>query len=122
MFQDNLFSIVSESITDNQSDFTIRLNGHHPIYSGHFPDDPITPGVCIIQMAVDLFSHGMQQEYHLLKAKNVKLIQIIRPKEHPEVHYRLTWEKTEDGPFAVKVLVDDGPVTFSKMSLQVVAE
>ena len=57
-----------------------------------------------------------------LSAKNVKLIQIIRPNEHPEVHYRLTWEKTEEGPFAVKVLVDDGTVTFSKMSLQMGAE
>jgi 3-hydroxyacyl-[acyl-carrier-protein] dehydratase len=117
MFQDNLFSIVSENIADSQSDFTIRLNGSHPIYTGHFPDDPITPGVCIIQMAVDLFSRTMRGEYHLLKAKNVKLIQIIRPNEHPEVHYRLTWEKTEDGPFAVKVLVDGGEVTFSKMSV-----
>ena len=119
MFQDNLFSIVSENKTDNQADFIIRLNGKHPIYKGHFPNEAITPGVCIIQMAVDLFSHTMQQAHHLAKAKNVKFLQIIRPNEHPEIHYRLTWEKTEDELFAVKVLVDDGAVTFSKMSLQI---
>lgn len=118
MFQDNLFSIVSENKTDNQADFTIRLNGKHPIYKGHFPNEAITPGVCLIQMAVDLFSHAMQKNYHLAKAKNVKFLQIIRPDEHPEIHYQLTWEKTEDELFAVKVLVDDGVVTFSKMSLQ----
>lgn len=118
MFQDNLFSIVSENTTDNQADYTVRLNNNHPIYKGHFPNEAITPGVCVIQMAVDLFSHTMQQAHHLVKAKNVKFLQIIRPNEHPEIHYRLTWEKTEDKLFAVKVLVDDGAVTFSKMSLQ----
>ena len=118
MFQDNLFSIISENKTDNQADFIILLDGKHPIYRGHFPNEAITPGVCIIQMAVDLFSHTMQQTHHLVKAKNVKFLQIIRPDEHPEIHYRLTWEKTEEGLFTVKVLVDDGAVTFSKMSLQ----
>ena len=118
MFQDNLFSIISENKTDNQADFIILLDGKHPIYKGHFPNEAITPGVCIIQMAVDLFSHTMQQAHHLVKAKNVKFLQIIRPDEHPEIHYRLTWEKTEEGLFTVKVLVDDGAVTFSKMSLQ----
>lgn len=118
MFQENLFSLVSENKTDNQADFTIRLNGCHPIYTGHFPNDAITPGVCVIQIAVDLFSHTIQQAHHLVKAKNVKFLQIIRPNEHPEIHYRLTWEKTEEKLFAVKVLVDDGNVTFSKMSLQ----
>ena len=118
MFQDHLFSIVSEHKTDSQADFTIRLNGNNPIYKGHFPNEAITPGVCLIQMAVDLFSQTMKQPYHLAKAKNVKFLQIIRPNEHPEIHYRLTWEKTEDELFAVKVLIDDGVVTFSKMSLQ----
>lgn len=119
MFQDNLFSIVSESKTDNLYDFTILLNSSHPIYTGHFPNEAITPGVCLIQIAVDLFSHIMQQPHHLVKAKNVKFLQIIRPDEHPEIHYRLTWEKTDNELFAVKVLVYDGVVTFSKMSLQI---
>jgi 3-hydroxyacyl-[acyl-carrier-protein] dehydratase len=122
MFQDNLFSIVSERKADNRADFTIRLNSKHPIYTGHFPNEAITPGVCIVQMAVDLFSHTVQQAHHLVKAKNVKFLQIIRPDEHPEIHYMLTWEKSEEGFYVVKVLVDDGAVTFSKMSLQLGAK
>lgn len=122
MFQDNLFSIVSERKADNRADFTIRLNGKHPIYTGHFPNEAITPGVCIVQMAVDLFSHIVKQEHHLVKAKNVKFLQIIRPDEHLEIHYMLTWEKAEEGLYVVKVLVDDGAVTFSKMSLQLGAK
>ena len=118
MFKDELFTIVSEEKTDNKADFTIRLNREHPIYSGHFPDNAITPGVCIVQMAVDLFSHLMQGEYHLLRAKNVKFLQIIRPDEHETVCYQLTWEPLEDQAYAVKAVVNNGDTVFTKMSIQ----
>jgi len=122
MFKDDLFSILTEDQTDQQADFTIRLNAGHPIYTGHFPEDPITPGVCIVQIAVDLFSHITKQTCHLVKAKNVKFLQIIRPAEHPEVRYHLSWELGEASVFAVKVIVDNDTTTFSKMSLQISAE
>lgn len=119
MFKDELFTIISEERNDNKADFTIRLNREHPIYSGHFPDNAITPGVCIVQMAVDLFSHLMQEEYRLLRAKNVKFLQIIRPDEHETVCYQLTWEALEDNAYAVKAVVNNGDTVFTKMSIQV---
>ena len=118
MFQDDLFTILSEEKTDHNADITIRLNREHPIYSGHFPDNAITPGVCIVQMAVDLFSHLMQEEYRLLRAKNVKFLQIIRPDEHNTVRYHLSWEPGEENVYAVKVLVDNDTTVFTKMSIQ----
>ncbi len=121
MFKDDLFSILAESQTEGQADFTIRLNANHPIYTGHFPEDPITPGVCIVQMAIDLFSHITQHNCHLVKAKNVKFLQIIRPGEHPEVHYHLSWEPGEASDYVVKVVVTSEETTFSKMSLQISA-
>ncbi len=119
MFQDDLFSIISEDISDSKADFTVRLNRRHPIYSGHFPDDAITPGVCVVQVAVDLFSHLMRDEYRLARARNVKFLQIIRPDEHPEIQYRMAWEPSDDGTYAVKAVVDGGDRVFSKMSIQV---
>ena len=118
MFQDNLFSIVSKSQSDSQADFIVRLNDQHPIYTGHFPEEAITPGVCIIQMAVDLFSHTLQQIYHLVKAKNVKFLQIIRPDEHETVCYQISWEPLEDQAYAIKAVVGNGDTVFTKMSIQ----
>ena len=34
----------------------IRLLPDNVIYKAHFPEKPITPGVCIVQMAVELFA------------------------------------------------------------------
>ena len=117
MFLDTLFHIDSEKISDNQADFTVRLNPSHPIYSGHFPNDPITPGVCVVQIAIDLFSHLRLQEYILSQAKSIKFIQIIRPNEYEQVDYHLTWEPLEDNSFQVKVVVSNNDTVFSKMSV-----
>lgn len=119
MFKDNLFNIVSEDLSDSKADFIIHLNREHPIYSGHFPTDAITPGVCVVQIAVDLFSHIMQDEYHLARAKNIKFLQIIRPDEHDTIRYQLTWETLDDQTFGVKVIASDGDTVFTKMSIQV---
>lgn len=118
MFQDDLFTILSEEISENSADFTIRLNRSHPIYSGHFPEDAITPGVCLVQIGVDLFSHASGHEFQLVKAKNVKFLQLIRPDVHPEICFHLTWAAPEENIHAVKVLVDADTTTFIKMSLQ----
>ncbi|MDR0605106.1 MAG: hypothetical protein LBG80_12460 [Bacteroidales bacterium] len=33
---------------------TVKLNCNHKIFSGHFPDNPILPGVCALQIAKEL--------------------------------------------------------------------
>lgn len=122
MFQDDLFQILTEEIEDNRALFAIRLNREHSIYSGHFPGDPITPGVCVVQIATDLFSHLMKKECTLITAKNVKFLNIIKPTEHDTINYELNWEKTENESYKVKVVVKAEDVVFSKMSLELSEE
>lgn len=120
MFKDTLFTIVSENVSDGTAECNIQLNSEHPIYKGHFPSDPITPGVCIVQMVTDLFSHIQKQDFVLNKVKNVKFIQIIRPTEHPIVTYKLNWEPEEDGAYKIKAIVCYHETVFSKISVTTV--
>ena len=119
MFLNDLFSIITEEKSEKQATFTIRLNKEHAIYSGHFPDSPITPGVCIVQIAVDLLSHLSGRNLQLTQAKNVKFLQIIRPEEHESIQYQLSWEAIGNNAFTLKAVVSDGDKVFTKMSIQV---
>lgn len=119
MFKDDLFTIKSEEINDLQASFRIRLNRGNAIYSGHFPGDAITPGVCVVQIAVDLFSHLQGRAFALAQAKNIKFINIIKPDEHPEVEYQLSWEALDNGNFKIKATVTDNDTTFSKIVIEV---
>ena len=74
MFYQDLFIIDSQKIEEGHAVFTITLNPQHKIYKGHFPGDGITPGVCILQMASDLFSIIQQQNFVISSMKSVKLM------------------------------------------------
>jgi 3-hydroxymyristoyl/3-hydroxydecanoyl-(acyl carrier protein) dehydratase len=45
-------------IEENKTDMVrIKLNPNHEIFSGHFPDNPILPGVCVLQMVKEISQH-----------------------------------------------------------------
>ena len=53
---DNLYSINAREF-DKMGDkaiFGISLNADNVIYKAHFPSNPITPGVCLIQIALEI--------------------------------------------------------------------
>jgi 3-hydroxyacyl-[acyl-carrier-protein] dehydratase len=51
----NLFLSKLYTIVEKGDDFVkIELNPTHAIFSGHFPNNPILPGVCALQIAKEL--------------------------------------------------------------------
>lgn len=102
--------------------YHIRLNPEHPIFKGHFPGCPITPGVCVVQIAVDLFSYLFKQEYHLHKAKNIKFLNIIKPDETDKLCYQLSWKKQENNEYRLKAMVQGDEITYAKMDITVETE
>jgi len=117
MFIDTLFSITQESITETHGEFDIQLHAQHPIYKGHFPNDPITPGVCLVQIVTDLFAHLTGKPCYLTEGKNIKFLQIIKPQEHPIVRYTLDWEAVGEDLFKVKALITAKETSFAKISV-----
>lgn len=120
MFKDDLFTILTEEITAQHAVFDIRLNAQHSLYTGHFPNDPITPGVCIVQIATDLFSYLQQRDCSMTAAKNVKFLNLIKPTEHSEVRYTLDWDNVEENTYKVKAVASDENTVFAKLSITVV--
>lgn len=72
------------------------------IYAAHFPGYPITPGVCVVQMALELM--GKQ----LTSAKDIKFVLPVMP----DIRIRFEW--TREGQ--VQVFSEDGTL-LSKMNL-----
>ena len=46
------FYKVTHSEHINETDWVVQvmLNPQHAIYNGHFPQQPVVPGVCMLQM------------------------------------------------------------------------
>ena len=70
VLKDNLFSIISEEASTTR----IQLHEEHPIYQAHFPGNPITPGVCIVQMIGELAERQVGHSLILCKIANLKFL------------------------------------------------
>lgn len=120
MLENDFFTIVAEEGSGSPMRYTVRINAKHSIFAGHFPGDPITPGVCIVQIACDLFSHLQQQKFVVSSLKNAKFMQIIRPLETPEVNFQISYQLSENQKdFDVKCVVSHEDTTFAKFSFTV---
>ena len=77
----DLFRIESpmEDLPEGQSGFNIILNPDHLIYKAHFPGQPVTPGVCMLQMIQELLSVKEGKQLYIRSIKNAKYISMMSP-------------------------------------------
>ena len=83
----SLYKIVSKNVEESFLCYDILLDANHFIYQVHFPGEPITPGVCIIQMAKELLEYHLNQRFNIQTIKNVKFLNVISPLERPQISY-----------------------------------
>ena len=83
--QDSLYTVTGSRSTDGGAEYGIRLNPEHFIYAAHFPGEPITPGVCIMQTAVELLSLHLGCGLELKTVKSIKFLKIISPAESVDI-------------------------------------
>ena len=65
--------------------YTVRLREDCPVYAGHFPGEPVSPGVCNIQLLLELA--GVSQ---LNRIKTCRMTRILRPGETLDVEVAVT--------------------------------
>ncbi|WP_437919191.1 hypothetical protein [Sphingobacterium sp. LRF_L2] len=61
----------------------VCLNPAHKIFSGHFPGNPVTPGVCMMQIIKEITESITQKSLFLTKSSNVKFMALINPLINP---------------------------------------
>ena len=65
--------------------FTIDLNSNHKIFEGHFPGNPVVPGVCLTEIIRELTGIILGQSPDLITANYIKFISVINPADHPRI-------------------------------------
>ena len=59
-----LRGILYEIVQADDLGATVRLLPESAVYAGHFPGYPITPGVCLVQIALELIAEMAGQAGH----------------------------------------------------------
>ncbi len=77
---------------DNEISCRIVFNGEHAIFKGHFPGQPVVPGVCMIEIVKELLQNQAGNRLMLHEARNVKFLQFVTPGMEPAVHVK--WKES----------------------------
>ncbi len=116
MILKNSFYHIVNYTADN-STYEIGLNAEHKIFKAHFPERPITPGVCLVQIVLELMEVLTQKKLTITKVKNVKFLSVISPAANNMVNYTFTKLIEEEHGYSAQVHVHYDDVSYAKISL-----
>ena len=122
MLLKNFYTIISE--TENESGtriFRLRLNPDHEIYKGHFPEKPITPGVCNIQMMKECAERVVGKELIIKQMSQCKMPAMITPDGTPELSVSTLITET-DGGYSLVASIFNESTTYITFKGTLIAE
>lgn len=64
----------------------VTTDGDSPWFSGHFPDDPILPGIAQLEMVADLIAASSENNLRMTGLSRIKFRKIVRPGELLDIH------------------------------------
>lgn len=103
MLLKDLYIIKSFETTDGQKYVaTIMLNKDHDVFKGHFPGNPVTPGVCMMQIIKELTQQAVNTPLIMISASNIKFMALINPEINPLLRLELDIVTADDATVKVK--------------------
>lgn len=97
----HFYSVKEFSFTDNQLQAIIELNPEHDVFKGHFPNNPIAPGVCMLQILKELTEQATQTNLFIKECSNVKFMALINPEINSVLKIIIDTNKVEEN-FKIK--------------------
>jgi 3-hydroxyacyl-[acyl-carrier-protein] dehydratase len=117
VLKEHFFRIKNCHQTATGFDYVIELNREHFIYQAHFPENPITPGVCIIQIIKELTIEVLQRKLFLKRVDNVKFLNVINPLESSEIAFSISISTIDNHSHKVGSVVYHNEQRFAKLSM-----
>tara|TARA_B110000908_G_C9914677_1_gene296911 strand:+ start:122 stop:493 length:372 start_codon:yes stop_codon:yes gene_type:complete len=98
---EGLYTLNNLTVVDTKATANITINKDHIVFKGHFPDNPVMPGVCMMQIIKEITEKIVDKTLFMQSASNIKFMAIINPFVTPELELQLDIIETEGG-FKVK--------------------
>lgn len=117
MLTDDLYQVVTMDTGEGWIKSSIRFNREHAIFKGHFPGQPIVPGVCMIRIVRELMETCLKSSCRLVAAHSVKFMAFLDPSEATAVDVVIDFNLGENC-YSVKAALSSAPVVYFKMTCQ----
>jgi 3-hydroxyacyl-[acyl-carrier-protein] dehydratase len=112
MLQDNFFTIDHLETEGFEVKAELLINAGHKIFEGHFPGQPVVPGVCMMQMIKEIMEQVTGRKTDLIKASEMKFLAIIDPRQNNIIQASLKYTIEENGMTVVATLFKNELIHF----------
>lgn len=103
MLLENFYKIIHiKEREDGKQAIEIELNPGHVLYQGHFPGQPVVPGVCTLQIIKESAEQIASQPLQYVQIASSKFLSAINPLETPLLQLFIRLEETEEHLFKLQ--------------------
>jgi 3-hydroxyacyl-[acyl-carrier-protein] dehydratase len=97
----DFYSIHTLKTVPDGTGFTaiVRLNAAHPVFSGHFPGNPILPGVCTVQIIKELLTESLGISVQMTRVAGIKYLEFVNPVIQPELVFTCSLKENGEGSY-----------------------
>ena len=97
MLNEQFFYIENIDADTNKDSLIVEivLNPLHEIFQGHFPENPIVPGVCFIQMITEIFSAFIKKDLRLIKSNSIKYQHFVDPRLNSKLYFEIKYNSID---------------------------
>jgi len=110
MLEGAFFYIRMLDTADNTVRATLELNAAHAIFRGHFPGQPVVPGVCMMQMTKEIIERVLGRETRLVMAAQLKFLAVLTPGDSHPLLMELTLMPRDKGETGVEAQLLHGSI------------
>ncbi len=101
----NLFQLRLLTKEENSYQFVCTIDQNHPIFSGHFPQMPVMPGVCLLHAIKNATKEVIGKTVFFCKIRECKFLSVINPQVTKE--FVLEFSLSEQNEIKGAVFVDN---------------
>ena len=92
----SLYTIHDLKYSEGEFSADISFDPKHEIFEGHFPAQPVVPGVVLIHILKDLCSRIVGDNVNLIKGTNIKFLNIIDPRDNSVISVTGNYSEMEN--------------------------
>jgi 3-hydroxyacyl-[acyl-carrier-protein] dehydratase len=115
MLRNDFYFIENENAAEGLLRAEIRFDAGHNIFEGHFPGQPVVPGVCMMQLVKESLEWHLQTTLNLVNAPGVKFLMVIDPRNTPVVALQLKYKKNDTGSIIADAQLHSADTVYFKM-------
>ncbi len=118
ILKDNFYTINELEFVENKIQASIKIDSNHSIFEGHFPNNPITPGVVEMEIVKEIVSEAIQKTLKMSKMSNCKFLAILNPLNSSKVNVKIDVLEQENNRIRISAQILDQQTVYLKIGAE----